>query len=699
MLFSLTYFSYVNYNTYNNYIKQSEKILAEILLERSEFVEKSLNSSPQLIFLNNEESKLNNINYSDDLDNILFNYLINGFSNSTIGIYNLESKESAFHLGSQEVYNQLNQKYLNQFNIEEYNEPNFYNFNGSIMYVLPFETENGINGLIYTYKQKDTILRNIQPYLISYMVPVYIILIALLVYKRFLNNKIHKLANNVNKLKRNNEFLPISDDSLYEITKSVNDLKKHFFSEQEMLYKILDGLPSGIIYYDEYGKIAYINKRVIQITGFSKEEIKSFTDDKILEGKNSIFWKTLQSGQSCFGFESFCPTKEGKEIPVMTSTKPLYDNQNYFMGTISSFTNMSEQERLKKVEQHAKVMLDHISDGIIRVDNDGIINGFNNGAEIMMGYKEEEVMGKKYDDIFIKTKSIFTRLTLTLKTGKEYNLKKEITTGGKKKYLMITTKIIHDENNNKIGAIGIYRDITEIEELTYQVQRADKLAVVGELAAGTAHEIRNPLTSIQGFIQLLGEKIVDESKLLYINLILEEITHINEIITEMLLLAKPSNPSKSLISIEQTIEETILFMSSESSLNNVTITTNFQKNLPNIEVDKRQIKQVFINVLTNALQAMKNGGEIEVFTRINNDKQVIEVIFEDTGEGIPEEKLHKIFEPFFTTKEKGTGLGLPVSFQIMKNHGGDMEMKSVLGKGTIVILSFSLAVNDNLENG
>lgn len=698
--FSLVYFSYVNYNAYTKYIKISEEKMAEILIERYPFVESVLDSSPLLIFLDHE-SKFSNIKYPDEVDNIILNYFINGFSNNTIGIYSLEKRESVFYLGNQKIFSELNQLITSKIISEQAFEPNYFKTSGSLLYVLPIKTENDMKGYIYTYKSKDHILRDIQPYIIIYMVPICIILITLLTYKKITNNKIRKLADNVKELKKNNELLPSRDDSLNEIAKSVNDLKEHYSNEQEMLCKILDGLPMGIIFYDSNGKIAYINKKVVQITGFSKNEIKNFTNNgNILEGNDNVFWKTLRSGQSFFGFESYCPTKDGKEIPVMTSTKPIFDNFNNYMGIISSFTNMSEQERLKRVEQHAKVMLDHITDGIIRVDNDGIINGFNVGAEIMTGFKEKEVMGKKYDDIFIKTKSIFTKLTLTLKNEKEYNFKKEINTeDGKKKYLMITTKILRDENNNKIGAIGIYKDITEIEELTYQVQRADKLAVIGELAAGTAHEIRNPLTSIQGFIQLLGEKIVDKNKLLYINLILEEISHINEIITEMLLLAKPSNPCRSSTSINKAIKETVLFMNSESALNNVAIITNLQEDIQDIEIDKRQVKQVFVNILTNALQAMKNGGEIIVNSRINIKKQMIEVVFEDTGEGIPEDQLQKIYEPFFTTKEKGTGLGLPVSYQIMKNHGGDMEIQSVEGKGTTVILYFQLVMNDILDVG
>ncbi|MGD9678220.1 MAG: PAS domain S-box protein [Vulcanibacillus sp.] len=689
--FSLGYFAYVNYSAYIKYIEKSEQNMAEILINRYSFVEEALDSSPLLIFLDNE-SDFNNIHYSNELSSLLLNYFAYGFNKNSIGIYSLDRRESVFHLGSQEFYSEFNQSIIDKINSERVTESKFFKTNSSLLYLVPFYSDNDIRGYIYTYKSKDNLLTDIQPYAVTYMVPICLILFILLFYKGYTNNKILILANNVKNLRKNNEFLAIRDDSFNEIAKSINDLKEHYSNEQEILCKILDGLPLGIIFYDNNGEIAYINNKVVQITGFSKKEINVFANKhNLLEGDDSVFWKTLCSGQKFFGFESYCPTKDGKEIPVMTSTQAIYDNFNNNLGIISSFINISEQDRLKKVEQNAKIILDHINDGIIRIDNEGIINGYNVGAEIMTGLKENEVMGKKYDDVFIKTRSMFTKLTLTLKKEKEYNYKKEIIAeNGKKKHMMITTKILRDEDDKKIGAIGIYRDITEIEELTYRVQCADKLAVVGELAAGTAHEIRNPLTSIKGFIQLLEEKVMDKEKTLYIKLILEEIAHINDIITEMLMLAKPSKPSRSLTSINKTVKETVLFMNSESLLNNVAIITNLQDDLQSIEIDIRQIKQVFINVLTNALQAMKKGGEVKVSSKMNDERQMIEVIFEDTGEGIQEEILQRIYEPFFTTKEKGTGLGIPVSYQIMKNHGGDMEIRSFSGKGTEVILYFPL---------
>jgi len=506
--------------------------------------------------------------------------------------------------------------------------------------------------------------------------------------------KLQLLIKELEHLKENEKFLQVSaDDDFSGIAQSVNELKQHLSSYADQLSLILDSLPLGVIYYDAAGMIKSINERALAITGFSKEEIADFTaKGNILNGSEHVFWETLRSGQSFLGFESYCPTKDGKEIPVMTSTNPLFDKFGTFHGTISSFIDISEQDRLRKIEYKAKVMLDHISDGVIMVDNFGIINGFNRGAEEMTGLKASQVMGKKYDDIFIKRKTIFTKLTQTLSTKEEYiNYKKETTTeDGRQINLMITTKLIWDEVGQQIGAMGIYKDITHLEELAQQVQRADKLAIVGELAAGTAHEIRNPLTTINGFIQLIGKDSLDGHTQQYIELILKEIDHINEIIKEMILLAKPAYPSKALSSINSIIKDIEILMIPEAILYNVEIKSNLQSGLPYIELDERQIKQVFINLIKNGLQAMPGGGTFHINSAHDANNRRIEVTFTDEGEGIPQDRLAKIFEPFFTTKEEGTGLGLPVSYRIMKNHNGDLHIKSVFGEGTKVTLFFPI---------
>lgn len=513
------------------------------------------------------------------------------------------------------------------------------------------------------------------------------IIVFLIFNNRVKNNEIKKLILDIESIKKNHK-LCTRKGVINQIVKALNDLEEVYYSENKLSFNILDDLPIGLIYYDKNGKPKYVNNKFTQITGFNEAEIKNFNiNGNILNNSKHVFWETLKSGKSFLGFESYCPTKSGQEIPVTTSTKYIYDKDNYTVGIISSLTNITEQERLKKVEQQSKLILDHISDGIIRVDNDGIINGFNTGAECMTGFREEEVIGRNYEEIFIKGETMFTKITHTLKTGKEYDFKKEIVTlDGRKIHLMITTKILRDDNESKIGAIGIYKNITEIEELAYQKQQSEKLAMICELAAGTADEIKNPLTSINGFAQLLAQGADKEAGLKYINYILDQVTLINGIIDEMNLLAKPSKLCKNFRTINTVIIESVVHLKEKTK--DIKINTELSDDLPDIEIDEKQIKQAIINVIDNAIQAQEIEGVINIFSKLNKEKKQVEIIIEDHGVGIEEKNLIKIFEPFFTTKDKNLGLGMPIAYQLMKNNNGDMQISSVLDKGTTVILIF-----------
>lgn len=360
------------------------------------------------------------------------------------------------------------------------------------------------------------------------------------------NKELRRLIIDLELSKNNHERLKVRKGAFNNVVKAINELDEMYQKENDLLFSILDDLPIGIVYYNKRGNPRYVNKNFTKITGFNEDEIKNFDiTGNILSNSEHVFWETLKTGKSFFGFESFCPTKSGKEVPVKTSTNYLYDDKKQVIGIISSLTNVSEQERLKKVEHQSKLILDRISEGIITVDNFGIINGFNRGAEIMTGFSEKEVIGKNYEVVFIKGGTIFTKINLTLKTGKEFDYKEKVVTPeGRKIYLVITTKILRDENDCKIGAIGIYKNITEIEELAYQKQQTEKLVMIGSLAAETADEIKNPLTSIKGFTQMIKPNIKDKDSLDYVSYILNEVDSISEIIDKMHVLAKSNNKNK-----------------------------------------------------------------------------------------------------------------------------------------------------------
>lgn len=220
-----------------------------------------------------------------------------------------------------------------------------------------------------------------------------------------------------------------------------------------------------------------------------------------------------------------------------------------------------------------------------------------------------------------------------------------------------------------------------------QIQQAEKFAVIGELAAGTAHEIRNPLTAIRGFIQLLQNKyrgMEPESE--YTDLILKEIDRINYITKEFLKLAKPSLPQFGIHDLNQVLREVTLLLQSEGRLKDVEINFDADSKLPPMNIDQAQLKQVFMNLGTNAIHALATKGTLSIRTQFAAAEAKARIFFNDNGIGIAEEELAKIFDPFFTSRAEGTGLGLAVSYRLIKNHGGEINVTSILGKGTEFVI-------------
>ncbi|CAM4146089.1 sporulation kinase E [Geobacillus stearothermophilus ATCC 7953] len=232
-----------------------------------------------------------------------------------------------------------------------------------------------------------------------------------------------------------------------------------------------------------------------------------------------------------------------------------------------------------------------------------------------------------------------------------------------------------------ISGVGMmtFRDMTERKEMELQLRKSDTLNVVGELAAGIAHEIRNPMTALKGFIQLLQGSI-DGDYSMYFNVIMSELERIESIITEFLVLAKPQAVQYKQNDICKIMQDTIDLISAQAIMNNVQIIADFDRGLPPVYCELNQLKQVFINILKNAIEVMPKGGDITV--RIARMGKNVHISITDQGVGIPKDKIKKLGEPFYTTKERGTGLGLMVSYKIIEEHQGKIDVESEVGVGT-----------------
>ncbi|TVX96920.1 PAS domain-containing sensor histidine kinase [Cohnella terricola] len=245
--------------------------------------------------------------------------------------------------------------------------------------------------------------------------------------------------------------------------------------------------------------------------------------------------------------------------------------------------------------------------------------------------------------------------------------------------LMIDGEALED-NGERTGAFILFRDVSHQMVLEEQIRRSDRLKTIGQIAAGTAHEIRNPLTAIKGFMQLLNKSLNDrgmDKEQGYVGIVLSELERVNGLVSEFLLLSKPKEIKRDWMEIGQVVQEIMPMIQNEAIMHNVTVLYYPQPGLPPILADKELLKQVFLNLGKNAIEAMGEGGTLIIREHGDpggSDKLAAEFI--DTGPGIPPDVLDKVFDPFFTTKPQGTGLGLSVCQRIVDDLGGTIEVSS-----------------------
>uniref|UniRef100_A9U6N3 Sensory histidine protein kinase n=1 Tax=Physcomitrium patens TaxID=3218 RepID=A9U6N3_PHYPA len=237
---------------------------------------------------------------------------------------------------------------------------------------------------------------------------------------------------------------------------------------------------------------------------------------------------------------------------------------------------------------------------------------------------------------------------------------------------------ILDETGKLDSVMIVSRDVSEVMHTKELLRQTDKLSAIGQLAAGIAHEIRNPLTSLRGFVQLLQASLAEPR---YCEIMLAELDRINFIVSELLVLAKPQQMKFQEKIPTQIIYDVISLLESQANMNNVIFHDHLERSLPTISCDENQLKQVFINVCKNAIEALPQGGDIYVeSTRLAPSR--IRISIRDTGKGIDPSRIPRLGEPFYTTKENGTGLGLMVSYRILEEHGGSLTIESEPEKGT-----------------
>ena len=332
----------------------------------------------------------------------------------------------------------------------------------------------------------------------------------------------------------------------------------------------------------------------------------------------------------------------------------------------------SEKEKLNTI-------VSAIGGGLMLIDRHGKIQWANKKIKEMAGL---DVTGLSCNDLCTNWPIIFDTSAKDIYTTIMPDL-----FGQKGRFYQVTDAIVKGTDGEVHGHIRLIQDITEMKKMEEQIQHSEKLASIGRLTAGITHEIGNPLTSIFSFVQILREMEEDEFKKESLETIYFHINRISEILKQLSGFSKMPVEELKRHQINEIIETSINLIQYDKRAKNVSIIKKLSPSLPKVIIDGNQLSQVFINLTLNAIDAMPNGGTLTVRSTETLGNIVIQ--FEDTGIGIPKEELPKIFDPFYTTKEKGTGLGLAVSYNIIKKMNGTMTVESEVGKGSIFTITIS----------
>jgi two-component system nitrogen regulation sensor histidine kinase GlnL len=358
------------------------------------------------------------------------------------------------------------------------------------------------------------------------------------------------------------------------------------------------------------------------------------------------------------------------------------------------------------IQEMADNILGAIVDGVVVTDESGRVVIWNRAAEEMTGIATHDAVGKVLNEVFADDPAVVSQVEKTLTSGRSYTDYEATLTLKNRQPLAVglVSTVLPDKDDNPLGAILTIRDQSGVRELKDRVRRADRLASIGQIAAGIAHEIKNPLVGIRGAAQLMrSETRIDSDKGLseYLDVIVKEADRLNRVLEGILDFTRVKAQESSPFNIHAVLDRVLLLQETTARQNGIVLAREYDPSLPEVIGNQDQLMQVFLNLIKNAVEAMPAGGKLTVVTRMSDlftsvqadgkKHRLMVAKISDTGKGIKPEHLQDIFTPFFTTKDRGVGLGLALSYQIVQEHLGTIRVESEEGAGSTFSVYLPLA--------
>lgn len=464
--------------------------------------------------------------------------------------------------------------------------------------------------------------------------------------------------------------------------------KELWQEREEQLRFLIDTIPDFVCYKDTEGRWVEANAYALEVFRLKGVRYKGKTDMELAQYspfyRDALLFcyemdqKVLQRNHPIH-IEEYIPQPDGSTLVFDVVKVPTFYPDGRKKGLVVIGRNITER---KEVEERYKALFDQNPDSVVSIGVNGNFLSVNSVGQQLLGYTEEEFLQLDIYDVVMEDE--WEQVKAYFEQSMEGSaLTYDLILKHKQGYpIDVSVKSFPIRVNQRLyGVYCIVKDMRERRQTEELLRKSDRLSLVGQLAAGVAHEVRNPLATLSGFVQLLREQAQGHEH--YYQIMLSELDRINFIVNEFMLLAKPHTLHFQHKDLHQILEHVVTLANTQAIMNNVFILTKMVPDLPPIYGDENQLKQVFFNILKNSIEAMPKGGDIWVEAE-KQDPGHIRLRFIDQGCGIPEDRLAKLGEPFYSTKEKGMGLGLMMSYRIIEAHHGRMSFSSEIGKGTIV---------------
>ena len=467
---------------------------------------------------------------------------------------------------------------------------------------------------------------------------------------------------------------------------------------EEDYRRLFEHVGTGVFISSKEGKFLNANRALLDMLGYaSKEEflkIDIAQDLYVQPESRAMFKKMMEKDGRVIDYEVEFKRRDGTPIPILLTAHARYDQQGNVIGYEGINLDLSHRKQMEKELKEAHDFLNMIirnsPNAIIAIDMDGRIILWNRTAEEMLGYRSQDVIHKmNIEKIYPEG---MARKVMKLMRGPIYGGAGRLTA-----YPMVyvrqdggivegnlSASIVYDAEGNEIASVGIFVDLKErlemerkLRQTQEQLLNSEKLAAMGRLISQIAHELNNPLYGIMNTLELLKTEIPPQSKRRRIlEMALSETVRLTDLLKKMLSFSKPDQEERQIADLNVILDEILILHEKQLRENDIKTVFHAGENLGNIHASINQLRQVFLNMVTNARDAMPGGGTLTVTTR--REKKTVFIDINDTGVGIHPENVNRIFDAFFTTKEsvKGVGLGLSVCYGFIKDHGGDITVKS-----------------------